>query len=113
MLYPATELPDDTPVEYVRFATRIRNALNAAGMKTIVRPITKRQALGKAEIEERPMTKPGLFRRLDAGIDRRSCHATIVAIRPPGGCTSSVLGLGAAVPRSCFLQERFPVSCLN
>jgi DNA-directed RNA polymerase alpha subunit len=35
MLYPAPELPDDTPVENVRFATRIRNALNAAGMKTI------------------------------------------------------------------------------
>jgi DNA-directed RNA polymerase alpha subunit len=35
MLYPAPELPDDTPVENVRFATRIRKALNAAGMKTI------------------------------------------------------------------------------
>jgi hypothetical protein len=35
MLYPAAELPDDTPVENVRFATRIRNALHAAGMKTI------------------------------------------------------------------------------
>jgi DNA-directed RNA polymerase alpha subunit len=35
MLYPAPELPDDTPVSNVRFATRIRNALNAAGMKTI------------------------------------------------------------------------------
>jgi DNA-directed RNA polymerase alpha subunit len=35
MLYPAPELPDDTPVENVRFATRIRNALNAAGVKTI------------------------------------------------------------------------------
>ena len=35
MLYPAPEIPDDTPVENVRFATRIRNALNAAGMKTI------------------------------------------------------------------------------
>jgi hypothetical protein len=35
MLYPAPELPDHTPVENVRFATRIRNALNAAGMKTI------------------------------------------------------------------------------
>ena len=33
MLYPAPQLPDDTPVENVRFATRIRNALNAAGMK--------------------------------------------------------------------------------
>ena len=35
MLYPAPELPDDTPVESVRFSTRIRNALNAAGIKTI------------------------------------------------------------------------------
>jgi DNA-directed RNA polymerase alpha subunit len=35
MLFPAPEIPDDTPVENVRFATRIRNALNAAGMKTI------------------------------------------------------------------------------
>ena len=29
------ELPDDTPVANVRFATRIRKALHAAGMKTI------------------------------------------------------------------------------
>jgi DNA-directed RNA polymerase alpha subunit len=35
MLYPAAELPDDTPIQNVRFSTRIRNALNAAGMKTI------------------------------------------------------------------------------
>ena len=37
MLYPAPELPDDTPVENVRLATRIRKALHAAGMKTIGR----------------------------------------------------------------------------
>jgi DNA-directed RNA polymerase alpha subunit len=35
MLYPAPELPDDTPIESVRFSTRIRNALNAARVKTI------------------------------------------------------------------------------
>jgi DNA-directed RNA polymerase alpha subunit len=35
MLYPAPELPDNTPVANVRFSTRVRNALNAAGMKTI------------------------------------------------------------------------------
>ena len=35
MLYPAPELPDDTLIEQVRFSTRIRNAVNAAGMKTI------------------------------------------------------------------------------
>jgi hypothetical protein len=35
MLYPAPELPDVALIEHVRFSTRIRNALNAAGMKTI------------------------------------------------------------------------------
>jgi DNA-directed RNA polymerase alpha subunit len=35
LLYPAPELPDDTPIANVRFSTRVRNALNAAGMKTI------------------------------------------------------------------------------
>jgi DNA-directed RNA polymerase alpha subunit len=35
LLYPTPELPDDTPVEDVRFSTRIRNALNTAGFKTI------------------------------------------------------------------------------
>jgi hypothetical protein len=35
MLYPAPELPDETSLENVRFVTRIRNALNAGGMKTI------------------------------------------------------------------------------
>jgi hypothetical protein len=63
MLYPAPELPDDTPVENVRFATRIRNALNAAGLKTIgdVREVTLPSAhrevidvlrTGPQEIEE-------------------------------------------------------------
>src|SRR5258707_15423514 len=35
MLYPAPELPDETSLENVRLVTRIRNALNVAGMKTI------------------------------------------------------------------------------
>jgi DNA-directed RNA polymerase alpha subunit len=35
MLHPTPELPDNTLIENVRFVTRIRNALNAAGMKTI------------------------------------------------------------------------------
>jgi DNA-directed RNA polymerase alpha subunit len=35
MLFPAPELPNDTLIENVRFSTRVRNALNAAGMKTI------------------------------------------------------------------------------
>jgi DNA-directed RNA polymerase alpha subunit len=32
---PTPELPDDTPIEDVRFPTRIRNALAAAGLKTV------------------------------------------------------------------------------
>jgi DNA-directed RNA polymerase alpha subunit len=35
MLYPAPELADDTPIKNVRFSTRIRNALNAAGLKSV------------------------------------------------------------------------------
>jgi len=34
-LEPTPELPDDTPVREVRFPTRIKNALFAAGLKTI------------------------------------------------------------------------------
>ena len=32
---PTPELPDDTRIEDVRFATRIRNVLAAAGLKTV------------------------------------------------------------------------------
>jgi DNA-directed RNA polymerase alpha subunit len=35
MRNPTPELPDLTPIERVGLPTRIRNALNAAGMKTI------------------------------------------------------------------------------
>jgi DNA-directed RNA polymerase alpha subunit len=35
MFYPAPELPDDTPIENVRFSTRVRNALTTAGLKTV------------------------------------------------------------------------------
>jgi len=34
-LEPTPELPDDTPVREVRFPMRIKNALFAAGLKTI------------------------------------------------------------------------------
>jgi len=34
-LYPAPELPDDTPLEHVRFSTRIRNGLEFGGLKTV------------------------------------------------------------------------------
>ncbi len=35
MLYPAPELPDDTPIDKVRFSARVRNAISAAGWKTV------------------------------------------------------------------------------
>ena len=35
VLYPAPELPDDTPVEKVRLLPRIRNAMKAGGLKTV------------------------------------------------------------------------------
>ena len=35
MLYPAPELPDNTPIDNVRFSTRIQNALIAASWLTV------------------------------------------------------------------------------
>ena len=35
MLDPTPELPDDTPIENVRFSTRVRNVLTTAGVKTV------------------------------------------------------------------------------
>jgi DNA-directed RNA polymerase alpha subunit len=35
VLYPAVGLPDDTPIDKVRFSTRITNALKVAGVKTV------------------------------------------------------------------------------
>ena len=34
-LYPASEISNDTPIESVRFSSRIRNALTGAGITTI------------------------------------------------------------------------------
>jgi DNA-directed RNA polymerase alpha subunit len=35
MFYPAPELPDDTPIDNMRFSTRIRTAMTAADWKTV------------------------------------------------------------------------------
>jgi DNA-directed RNA polymerase alpha subunit len=35
LIDPTPELPDDTPIEDVRFPTRIWNVLAAAGLKTV------------------------------------------------------------------------------
>jgi DNA-directed RNA polymerase alpha subunit len=50
---PTPELPDDTPIENIRFATRVRNALAVEGLKTVgevVKQPTK-QDLGPASIK--------------------------------------------------------------
>jgi DNA-directed RNA polymerase alpha subunit len=35
LIDPTPELPDDTPIDYVRFPTRIRNVLAGSGLKTV------------------------------------------------------------------------------
>ena len=35
LIDPTPELPDDTPIEDIRFPTRLRNALAAEGLKTV------------------------------------------------------------------------------
>jgi hypothetical protein len=35
LIDPTPELPDDTPIDCVRFPTRIRNVLTGSGMKTV------------------------------------------------------------------------------
>jgi hypothetical protein len=35
LIDPTAELPDDTPIENIRFATRLRNALAVEGLKTV------------------------------------------------------------------------------
>jgi DNA-directed RNA polymerase alpha subunit len=35
MLDPTRELTDETPISHLELTTRIRNALNAAGLKTV------------------------------------------------------------------------------
>ena len=34
-IYPTPETPDDTPIEDIRFPTRVRNALAEIGLKTV------------------------------------------------------------------------------
>ena len=59
LLDPTPELPDDTLIEDVRFATRIRNALHAAGWKTVGEvPRERRQPTGLRPRSARRVTGP-------------------------------------------------------
>jgi DNA-directed RNA polymerase alpha subunit len=58
MLYPAPELPDDTLVENVRFSTRIRNALNSSGLRTVgeIREASDAKLLGLQDLGKTSVT---------------------------------------------------------
>jgi len=58
MLYPAPELPEDTPIESVRFSTRIRNAVTAVGWKTVgeIREASDATLLGLPDLGPGPVT---------------------------------------------------------
>jgi DNA-directed RNA polymerase alpha subunit len=58
MLYPAPDLPDDTPIGNVRFSTRIRNAVTAAGWKTVgeVREASDATLLGLQDLGKGSVT---------------------------------------------------------
>jgi DNA-directed RNA polymerase alpha subunit len=58
MLYPAPELPDDTPIANVRFSNRIRNAISATGWKTVgeIREASDATLLGLQDLGKSSMT---------------------------------------------------------
>lgn len=58
IIEPTPELPDDTPLESVRVAMRIRNVLTAAGMKTVgeVRETPDRSLLSLPELGKGSLT---------------------------------------------------------
>jgi DNA-directed RNA polymerase alpha subunit len=57
-LYPTPELPDDAPINHVRFATRIRNVLNPACIKTVgeVRKTLDKTLLGLRDLGQSSVT---------------------------------------------------------
>jgi DNA-directed RNA polymerase alpha subunit len=67
MLHPKPELPDDIQIE---FPTRIRNALNAAGLKTVgeVRESSDETLLSLPDLGQ------GSVRTLRATLGLPSCH---------------------------------------
>jgi len=54
LIDPAPELPDNTPIEEVRFPTGIRNVLAAAGLRTVgeVREISDETLLSFQDLEQ-------------------------------------------------------------
>jgi DNA-directed RNA polymerase alpha subunit len=61
-LYPALELPHDTPISHVRFPARIRNTLIEAGVMTVgeIREMTDRQLLSLQGFEKSSLAPFGV-----------------------------------------------------
>lgn len=55
LLDPIPGLPGDTPIADIRFSTRIKNALNAAGIKTVgeVREASDKTLLSLQDLGQR------------------------------------------------------------
>jgi DNA-directed RNA polymerase alpha subunit len=58
MLYPAPEIPDDTPIDNVRFSTRIRNALMTSGWTAVgeIREASDATLLGLQDLGQTSVT---------------------------------------------------------
>jgi DNA-directed RNA polymerase alpha subunit len=56
---PTPELPDDTPVENVIFATRIQNVLRVAGLRTVgeIREASDEMLLGLPDLGARSIAQ--------------------------------------------------------
>jgi hypothetical protein len=84
LVHPTPELPDDTLIENVRFATRIRNVLAAAAWRQSARPAKRpTKYCSASRISERPLSpifvrlwpcrrRMGLGRRARSQPDRAS-----------------------------------------
>ena len=59
MLYPAPELPDNTLIDNVRLSTRIRNAVKAAGWRTVgeIREASDATLLGLQDLGKGSVTQ--------------------------------------------------------
>ena len=76
MIAPTPELPDDMPIERVIFSTRIHNALQAAGLKTVgeVREASDKILIGL----------PALGNSSLADLRRKLGLPSTAGVRPPG-----------------------------
>jgi hypothetical protein len=124
-LYLTPELPDDTPIDHVRFAVRIRKVLNAAGINTVgeVRKTSDKALLGLQDSwtelchtssrnagprrREAPWAKAGLNRPAPPGRRGAGARLRIELAGRSTGCRDDALGRTACrFDPSKRLEER-------